>query len=427
MFRQIKTSNVAPFSDLELNFGTRLNLLTGDNGLGKTYLLDLIYYILSSDLNNRTAWMTSSLASPKIQAKYFVAHCQQETSYEYRPDIQQWTIPQIHFNQDKKLSRHTGPVIYIRSNESFGVYDSARNLPATSNVKNSLSNMRADQLWNGFSSDTDGTPICNGLIRDWVSWQRGIPELFDQLTQCLATLSDHVEPLCPGQPIRTSTVDARDTPTLIMPYGLVPVTKASAGMRRVLSMAYLVVWSWNEHLENCKLRQTEPSRHICVLLDEAECHLHPRWQRLVLPSLLKAIEGLTKNEVEVQIVVSSHSPLVTASLEPDFNLKTDRLFHCAMEIPETPDETKKPAVRIDSLDWQPNGQADSWLVSEVFNLEQPRSFQAEKAMHNALELLRKPKASKKEIKAVNQALLLARLPDDEPFWVRWQAFVESQS
>jgi hypothetical protein len=32
-----------------------------------------------------------------------------------------------------------------------------------------------------------------------------------------------------------------------MPYGPVPVTQAAAGMRRVLALAYLLVWTWEEH------------------------------------------------------------------------------------------------------------------------------------------------------------------------------------
>ena len=52
---------------------------------------------------------------------------------------------------------------------------------------------------------------------------------------------------------------------------------------------------------------------MIMLLDEVEAHLHPKWQRLLLPALLKAIEALTGGSV--QLLATTHSALVMASLE----------------------------------------------------------------------------------------------------------------
>lgn len=45
-----------------------------------------------------------------------------------------------------------------------------------------------------------------------------------------------------------------------------------------------------------------------VLIDEIDLHLHPEWQRVVLPTLSKALPN-------VQFIVTTHSPLVVGSLE----------------------------------------------------------------------------------------------------------------
>lgn len=45
-----------------------------------------------------------------------------------------------------------------------------------------------------------------------------------------------------------------------------------------------------------------------VLVDEIDLHLHPEWQRVVVPTLAKALP-------HVQFVVTTHSPLVVGSLE----------------------------------------------------------------------------------------------------------------
>src|ERR1035438_2954437 len=43
-----------------------------------------------------------------------------------------------------------------------------------------------------------------------------------------------------------------------------------------------------------------------LLLDELDAHLHPRWQRKLLPAMKEAFP-------ETQIIVSSHSPFVISS------------------------------------------------------------------------------------------------------------------
>lgn len=41
MLKYISLQNVVPASSMRLDFSSRLNLLTGDNGLGKTLFLDM--------------------------------------------------------------------------------------------------------------------------------------------------------------------------------------------------------------------------------------------------------------------------------------------------------------------------------------------------------------------------------------------------
>lgn len=47
-----------------------------------------------------------------------------------------------------------------------------------------------------------------------------------------------------------------------------------------------------------------------VLLDEIDLHLHPEWQRVVLPTLSRALPNM-------QFVVTTHSPLVVGSLQAE--------------------------------------------------------------------------------------------------------------
>lgn len=55
MLRALRLCNVGPAPELELTLAPRLNLITGDNGLGKSFLLDVAWRALTrkwpQDLN----------------------------------------------------------------------------------------------------------------------------------------------------------------------------------------------------------------------------------------------------------------------------------------------------------------------------------------------------------------------------------------
>ena len=95
-----------------------------------------------------------------------------------------------------------------------------------------------------------------------------------------------------------------------------------AGMRRVIALAYCLVWAWEEHKRAAGQLGDEPSGQIIFLIDEIESHLHPKWQRSVVPAVLSAMRELNP-EAEVQLVAATHSPLIMASIEPEFDNVTD--------------------------------------------------------------------------------------------------------
>jgi predicted ATPase len=47
MISKLKLQNIGPVPSLAAEFGERLNIITGDNGLGKTFLLDACWYALT--------------------------------------------------------------------------------------------------------------------------------------------------------------------------------------------------------------------------------------------------------------------------------------------------------------------------------------------------------------------------------------------
>lgn len=76
----------------------------------------------------------------------------------------------------------------------------------------------------------------------------------------------------------------------------------------------------------------EPAREIVFLIDEIESHLHPQWQRRVVPALLRVMDALTGiHKTKTQLIATFTSPLVLASVEPLFNAQQDSWFDLDLE------------------------------------------------------------------------------------------------
>ena len=207
--------------------------------------------------------------------------------------------------------------------------------------------------------------------------------------------------------------EGRDRPTLLVGNQTVPVALASAGVRRVLALVYFLVWAWHEHGVAAKLLGKKPEDRFVILFDEPETHLHPRWQRTIVPSMLKAVDELRGSKgTPPQVLVAPQAPLVAASIAPLFDAAMDDLIHLSLV---------DGLVKLEQGGWATQGDVTNWLVSETFGLEQARSMEAEQAIEAAEAFMRDEKPlppgldSKKAIHAQLQKLL----PAGDDFWPRW--------
>jgi hypothetical protein len=256
-----------------------------------------------------------------------------------------------------------------------------------------------------------------GLINDWIRWQEAADQTrFEELSAALYTLSPHSdrELLVPGKPGRMSELkDSRDIPTLEFPYGDVLITHCSAGVQRIVSLAYLLIWAWQEHVKISESIRRKPAQSMVLLIDEMEAHLHPFWQRTILPAVMNAVQEIA-SEVQIQIIVVTHSPLVLASAEPLFDHELDKLFHLYLE---------NDSVQLDDVSFEKRGSSDQWLTSEVFGLAQPRSVEAEKAIKAANEIQLEKDPSLTKVQSISDSLVKLLAPDDE-FWPLWTYFAK---
>jgi predicted ATP-binding protein involved in virulence len=195
-----------------------------------------------------------------------------------------------------------------------------------------------------------------------------------------------------------------------MPYNQdVAVVHASSGMRRIISLAYFLVWAWDEHQKAAKQLQEPSTNQIVFLIDEVESHLHPSWQRSIVPALLSVMGKLAKS-ADVQLLTATHSPLIMASVEPLFDAEKDAWFDLDFE---------KKKVILRRREFEKHGEAATWLISEAFDLKSGRSVTYEKLVEKAATLLEMDKPDAEQIKKMNQELVAALNPKDE-FLFNWR-------
>lgn len=408
--RLLQLNNIGPTAKLDFSPAERLSIVTGDNGLGKTFVLECAWWALTGQWADRPA-LPNLKESRKVPSITFAISGKAggdvlkklTIGYEWRGH--HWPAP-------KGRPTIPGLIVYARVDGSFAVWDPVRHsdqVTQSGESTGSLLRFTRDEVLNGLGEKIEG------LIRDWVRWQN----LRDQSTfklfcKVLERLSPpDMTPLKPGEPIRLPG-DSRDIPTLVHDYAFVPFTNESAGVKRIVTIAYLLVWAWNEHRIYSELAKRAPQSNIVIMIDEIEAHLHPKWQRIVLPALLDVVNVLGE-DVKPQIIVATHSPLILASMESVFSDEVDKLFHLYLEDNRT--------VRFEEVAFVKHGTVDAWLTSELFELKQARSREGESALERAKQLLAASEVNPARIKLVHRELAKA-LPAEDPFWPRWLHFAE---
>jgi energy-coupling factor transporter ATP-binding protein EcfA2 len=176
------------------------------------------------------------------------------------------------------------------------------------------------------------------------------------------------------------------------PYGWVPLRQLGYGYRTMIAWVIDFTSRMVERYPNCPDPLAEPA---VVLVDEIDLHLHPKWQR-------KLIEFLTEQFSNTQFIVTAHSPLIVQAAS-DANLVLLRRNGDHVVIENNPGTIR--GWRVDQI-----------LTSELFGLETARPPAMEKLLMRRKELLTKPRLSKANEKELEELTAkLGQIPTGESF------------
>ena len=399
ILKKIELENIGPTDKTEISFAPRLNIITGDNGIGKTFLMNCSWKALTDTWTYNSAFPKYKTDEKESSIGY-VIKAKENSLFTGKIIYDAKTSSWKRRGADKGIA---GTVIYSLVDNCYAIWDS--------NAKTEKADILSSrQAWDGDGKFTEG------LIADWLKWQKKPQKYpFGVFKDVLKAVSPpDMGELCPGEPVLDA--DGVLMPTIEFPYATVPITYSSAGIRRIVTLAYLIVKTWDRHIALCRENGTSPDTGMVVMIDEIEAHIHPKWQRTILSALMKIQNSLSENAC-VQFIISTHSPLVLASAEAVFDDDEDKLFKVKLS-----DDRKNAVVREE--DFIKYGQINAWLTSPIFDLTQARSIEAEKAVEEAKRLQLEDDPNPLEVQKAHENLL-KYLSQTDPFWPRWIYFAQN--
>jgi len=225
-----------------------------------------------------------------------------------------------------------------------------------------------------------------------------------------------------------------------MQSGDIPLSIASAAVQRMTTLAYAITKGWVSHLGHARAAGVAPARRLILIADEPELHLHPKWQRVLVPSLLSVLRDVVAG-LEVQLIMATHSPLVMASVEALFGAAEDTLYRFSRQAATN-------EILVEPLQFAKQGLVTHWLVSDVFDATPPRSVESDAAICAASFYMRgqltealaamngmisEPDGydgsdgeapNPDELRDEIHKQLVRHLPDHDAFWPRWIVHVE---
>jgi len=329
---RIRLQNFHCFEDREFSFGSRFNLIIGDNATGKTTLLDALSVGLGSLF----------LGFPEPAAPRNFTSDEVRLATYHHGDT--WTVePQFPTQVDcsGEVDGHPGTwhralnskdgrttrqeAEWIRAEASrlseavkqgrpailpvVSYYGTGRlwvQLRQTKTKARQVDTLKPDTRFVGYLDCLNPASDVKRLL-EWFKTQEMSALQRSTTSQTLEAARRAILSCVPGSSFVEFDV-SRDQLMIRFAEKTLPFSFLSDGYRNMVAMAADIAIrcaSLNPHLQEKSSEETPG----VVLIDEIDLHLHPRWQRRVVDDLLRTFP-------KIQFFGTTHSPFVIQSLPP---------------------------------------------------------------------------------------------------------------
>jgi predicted ATP-binding protein involved in virulence len=323
--KKVSIENFRGFENIELEFQSDITVLIGENGAGKTAVLDclaLLLTILKECIQYQTFKAENfkeffhSLELRQKSAKtinrislflgneelYWEAGLNRNNDYLFLDEILsiESVTQQLFYERKTTENRINLPLI---------VYYPASNAPVNSiDFKNASDNFTID-IFSAYEGALDKKSFDFVNFFNWYKWQENIEKQIGE-NKTLDAVRDAIYNILSDE---HNQFDKLSINWLNNPNGEMMICKGetplninqlSSGEKTLLTLVADLARRLaiaNPHRENPLIGNG------VVLIDEVDLHLHPRWQRALIPQLQKTFPNC-------QFIVTTHSPLVLSNI-----------------------------------------------------------------------------------------------------------------
>lgn len=326
---RLELKNFRGFESFSRELGPGINVLVGENGTGKTAILDALAIGASSFFNHVPRASPRAILRDDVRVVSRDVGGKIEIVPQYPVELrfegvifgqkQRWT---------RRLGSRKGKTTYAGASEmrTAVLFRWAQSLKEDSTALPVIAYHGAGRLWmkrripgSGGAPDSfsrlDGYASCLEAASDeksFIDWIKAMEwEEFQEgeTPPQLAAVRETIRGLVPGCTDLRYRSREGEIIAMFEDGRRLPIRLLSEGFRTVFGLAADLAWrcaALNPHLGE-HASQGTPG---IVLVDEIDMYLHPNWQRRI-------IDDLRRSFPQVQFFLTTHSPFIVQSLRSD--------------------------------------------------------------------------------------------------------------
>ena len=323
----LRITDLRCIESIELRFQPGFNLLVGENGVGKTSVLDALRVCLSATVKRanrlRDRPETFSVDDIRVGRPALTIGCGfRIAGHDYNYTVhkpRETATPQEKGAGLPRAQVHETPLagsfLGLSPSPVSGREHGGRPLSILFSTRRAVPSGRAPSkkaaaggTRAAFGDALTDRELRLGEIAAWLRVQDALKSERASSRRALATLDDAVSRLLPEyERLRVESHEPRRL--LIDRAGTtVPVRQLSDGERGLLALTLDLTRRLVQ--ANPELSDPAAEAEAVVLIDELDLHLHPRWQRQI-------VQNLTTTFPRCQFLATTHSPQVVGEVQHD--------------------------------------------------------------------------------------------------------------
>ena len=319
---KINIKNYRLVKDMEINFTKGVNLIIGDNGLGKTSILDAIAVglggyingvkdvtpknILEDDIRQESLTMGDGSITRKYNTPTSIG-CTCDISGK----ILKWERRRKEINTSKTTTLGKDITKYVEYviNDDESVlpllcyYSTDRLLNDSKSKDTSKFKNRYDGYKNSMNSNFDFKSIESWCLKmEMIAFQEN--KKIQEYEVFKKTLSEIMQKIERTDFLPKIYYDRKfETIVYCKHNNIIPISYFSAGYKSIFKIA--IDMTYRSIFLNPKISNVNEVGGI-VIIDEIDMHLHPKWQWIIISKLEEVFP-------KIQFIIATHSPIVISS------------------------------------------------------------------------------------------------------------------